>query len=451
MKTKQIILKAVNELVDFVKPTFGPNGKKVILQKGFKFEALDDGVSIAKQFKSKDAYENAVIEFVKEVAIKTNDKVGDGTTGSLIILQSLVNQLSEKYEEIDLTQFKKGIKKLSKQITSKKELEQIAFVSYNDEKMAKVIADMVDQVGKDGLVSVEESDSIETKTEVVNGMELDNGYVSSYMATNDRLEAIWEKSPILVTDKKITAIHDILPLIESIAQTGTKNLVIIADEIEGEALTTFVVNKLKGTFSVLGIKAPHFGERKREFLEDIATLTEAQLVSELKGLNFNSPNILGYAEKVIATAHNTIILGTKGNIDTRVTELKAQLGGIKDEFDKDFLKRRIAKLTNGIGLIKVGAATESEMKFKKYKVEDAVNATQIALKGGYIKGAGVGLSLVETGSEILNKALKSPKEQLNLEADVIDPTEVMIAQVETAVSIAKVLMNCSGILLEEKE
>lgn len=461
----EVVKSATDKLVNFIKPTFGPLGKGIIIQDGLGFKSVDDGVSIAKEFELKDEFENSIVQFIKEVAIKTNERVGDGTTGSLIILQSLINRIS--YEDLaDLEKglqiFKEQIKEKSIKVSTKEEIKNIAYISFNNEKIAEIIAEIVKEIGDDGVISVEDSNSIETTYEVVKGMQFDRGYISSHFVSNkEKMEAVLENPYILVTDKKISSFQEILPLLEKVFKLEKKGLVIIADDMDGDALGALILGKLQGAFNVVVIKAPGFGDRKKEMLEDIACLTGATFISEEKGMRIENVDVfaLGQARKVSSLHNRTTIVegrGVQENIDARIEEIRERIKNATSEFDKEKLQERLAKIVGGVGVIKVGASTESEAKMLKYKIEDAVNASQAASRGGYVKGAGIALSKIKTET-ILDDSLKAPLEQIKasgiditkVDANVIDPTEVIIAQVESAVSIAKVLITSSGILINE--
>lgn len=453
-----VIKSAVDKLVDFVKPTFGPKGKGVIIQYGERFASLDDGVSVAKAFTLEDPFENSVISFVKEAAIKTNDRVGDGTTGALIMLQALNNQPDLISVDKGLEAFKNKLKSQSKTIESESDLEKIAYVSFNNKEIAKVIASVVYKAGPDGVVRIEDSNSTETSTEFVAGLEVDKGYLSPYMITNGDYQAVYENIPVLLTDKKVSTTNEILPLMQELVKAGKKELFFIAEDVSTEVLSFFVLNKLQGNFSVLAVKAPSYGEKKLGYLEDIAILTGSEMVTDMNAKRLTT-DVLGIAHKIVSKKDSTLIIGGDGaqaQIDERVRKLKKDLEETASTFDKDQIRSRISKLTGGVGLIRVGAATESETKNLKYKIEDAVNATQVALRGGYVQGGGITLKEIRTGSPALDIALQAPWDQLResgvgeVGEEVIDATEVLLSQVESAVSIVKVLRNSYGILLEKK-
>ncbi|MCR4334514.1 MAG: chaperonin GroEL [Patescibacteria group bacterium] len=407
-EARKALKKGVDAVADAVKITIGPRGRNVVLDKGYGAPTItNDGVSIAKEITLKDKFENMGAEIVKEVATKTNDIAGDGTTTSVILTQAIiaegmrhttmgVNAMGIKLG-IDKAreQAVKALKEIAKPIKSDEEIRQVATISAESIEIGKIIADTIKKVGKDGVVTVEESQTIGVDSEVVSGIEFDKGFVSPYMITNgERMEAEYEEPLILITDKKIVSIKEILPLLEKLAQTGKKELVIIAEDVEGEALATFVVNKLRGAFSVLAIKAPGYGDKKKEMLQDIAVTVGAQVISDETGMKIETAdlNILGKARKVISTKDSTIIVGGKGkksDIDSRIAQLKKQKENSDSKFDTEKLEERIAKLSGGVAVIRVGAATETEMKYLKLKIEDAVNATKAAIEEGIVAGGGV--------------------------------------------------------------
>lgn len=466
-EARKALLKGVNVVADAVRITIGPRGRNVVLDKGYGGPTItNDGVSIAKEISLKDKFENMGAEIVKEVAEKTNENAGDGTTTSVILAQAIISE-GLKYTSMGVNSMgvRAGIEKatervidalkaISKPIKDKDEIRQVATISAESAEIGGIIADTINKVGKDGVVTVEESQSLGVDSEVVEGMEFDKGYVSPYMITNpERMEAEFNDPQILITDKKISNIKEVLPLLEKIAQTGKKDLVIIADDIEGDALATFVVNKLRGAFNVLAIKAPGYGDRKKELLQDIAVMVKAMPVSEELGIKFESAdlNVLGGARKVIATKDKTVIVGGKGNKDKiakRVAELKKQREITDSKYDKEKIDERLAKLTGGVAVIRVGAATETEMKYLKLKIEDAVNATKAAIEEGVVAGGGVALIKVadkvsawiqneknkskeynshdfEVGFNIVLKALESPLRQIAVNAGKDDGSVIV--------------------------
>jgi len=424
-KARSALKNGVDKVADTVKVTIGPRGRNVVLDKGYGTPTItNDGVSIAKDISLSDKFENMGAEIVKEVANKTNDNAGDGTTTAVILTQAIVSEgMKQTAMGVNAMGLRLGIEKasqevvaalatMSKDIKSKDEIKQVASISAESEDMGKIIAETIDKVGKDGVVTVEESQSFGIESEIVKGMEFDKGYVSPYMITNtESMEAQYKDVSILVTDQKISAINDILPLLEKLSQAGKKELVIIAEDVEGEALATFVVNKLRGAFSVLAIKAPGYGDRKKEQLQDIATVVGAKVVSEDLGVKLESVEIdmLGGARKIIATKDNTVVVGGKGkkaDVEARTAQLKAQASHTESKFDLEKIQERVAKLSGGVAVIKVGAATETEMKYLKLKIEDAVNATKAAIEEGIVPGGGT--ALVKAVGKVAAKTTKSP-------------------------------------------
>lgn len=441
----------VDKVADAVKITLGPRGRNVVYDRGYGSPMItNDGVSIAKEISLPDKFENMGAEIVKEVASKTNDIAGDGTTTAVVLMQAIVSEgMKQVAMGLNAMGLRIGIEKaaeeavkalrdMAKPIKGKNEIRQVATISAESEEIGKIIAETIEKVGKDGVVTVEESQSFGVESEVVEGLEFDKGYASPYMITNgERMEASYKDALILVTDKKITAINDILPLLEKVVQTGKKELVIIADDVEGEALTTFVVNKLRGSFNVLAIKAPGYGDRKKDILQDIAITVGAKVISEELGVKLDKAELsmLGHASKVISTKDKTIIVGGKGkksDIDARVAQLKKQAQMTESKFDSEKLEERIAKLSGGVAVIKVGAATETEMKYLKLKIEDAVNATKAAIEEGIVPGGGIALvrvsqrlrdkkfgdvgSEIHAGYNIVINALEAPLREIAVNA-----------------------------------
>ena len=468
-----LIFDAVNKLVDFVKPTFGPAQNKIIIQRGARQEILDDGVTTAQQFELSDEFENSVIQLVKEVAVKTNDRVGDGTTSSLIILQALMKELKEDERtsreiiadlQKGLEEFKVQIKAQARQITSKEDLKQVAYISFNNEKMAEVISEILFELGHDAVVTIEESKSLETTHTVVKGLQFPRGFASSYFINSpEKAETILEKPYILVTDREIVDAKELLPLMNKVIASGNRQLLIIADDVRGEALATLVINWVKGIGLFPAVKAPYYSNDKYEFLMDVAELTGANFRAGDLGRKLEDTNIedLGMADKIIINKDTTTIIGGHGKgMEEYIQKMDAMIATMQSEIKKDKMTERKAKLTSGVAVIKVGGATENEMRALRYKVEDAVNATKVAYKNGVVKGAGVTLKEVKTSSDILNRALQYPHKQLlknmeleslEIDNDIIDPVEVLIAGVESAVSIASLLITTRGILVEENE
>lgn len=521
-QVKKKLKKGVDTVADAVKVTLGPRGRNVVLDKGFGGPTItNDGVTIAKEITLKDKFENMGAEIIKEVANKTNDLAGDGTTTATVLTQALVTEgLKQTTMGLNAMAVRSGmehasqdvveaLKSAATQINSSDEIKQVATISAESAELGEKIAETIDQVGKDGVVTVEESRSFGLETELTEGMEFDRGYVSPYMVTNqERMEAEYKDAQILITDKKVSNVQEILPLLEKIAQSGKKELVIIADDIEGEALATFVVNKLKGGFSVLGIKAPGYGDRKKEMLADIAVTTGGQVISDDLGLKLENVEVeqLGTADRVVSTKDNTTIVGGGGEksaIEERVNALKAQAEQSSSKYDKEKLEERIAKLAGGVAVIKVGAATETEMKYLKLKIEDAVNATRAAIEEGIVPGGGTALAraaaVVEKGIEnkdlareelvgyqIVLKALEMPLRQIAdntgkdegavvvqkvkeaggnagydaakgemiddmIKAGIIDPVKVERAGVQHAVSAAAILLTSECAIADEPE
>lgn len=423
VEARKKIKAGIDKVADTVKATLGPKGRNVILDKGFGAPTItNDGVSIAKEIELEDKLENIGAELVKEVASKTNDAAGDGTTTSTVITQALVGE-GLKFVETGISPvgIRHGmedakndiveiLKKNSKKINSKGEIAQVATISAESEEMGKMIAEVMDEVGKDGVVTVEESQTFGLSKEIVEGMSFDKGYVSPYMITDAESQSAELKEPyILLTDQKISAIADILPLLEKIAQGGKKELVIIADDVDGEALATLVVNKLRGVLNVLAIKAPEYGDSKKAMLEDIAILTGGTVISQDKGMELKSAELsmLGRAQKVIATKDETTIVDGKGkkkDIEGRIAQIKNQAEASDSEYDKKKLSKRAAKLSGGVAVIRVGAATETELTYIKHKMEDALAATRAAVEEGIVSGGGV--ALAKAGHELAKKKAK---------------------------------------------
>jgi len=394
----------------------------VVLEKSFGAPLVTkDGVTVAKEIELKDKFENIGADLIKEVASKTNDIAGDGTTTAVVLAQAIVAEgFSAVNSGANPLVLKRGMDKAvnwvidylekKKQKVTGEKIKEVASISSNDQSIGELIADVFNEVGKDGVVTVEESQTTEMAKEIVEGMQFDKGYVSAYMATNtDRMEAVYDDANILITDKKISSIQDVVPLLEKISKAGKRDLVIIADDVDGDALATLVVNKLRGTFQSLAVKAPGFGDRKKDILEDIAVVTGGQVISEEKGMKLENVELamLGRAHKIVAGKEKTTIIGgkgKKGDIEKRTAQLKSQLTKSTSEFDREKLQERIAKLSGGVAVIKVGATTETEMKEKKFRIEDAVNATRAALEEGIVSGGG--LALFEAARELDVKSIK---------------------------------------------
>ena len=404
---RKSLKRGIDAVANVVKVTIGPRGRNVVLDKGYGTPMItNDGVSIAKEITLADKFENMGAEIIKEVANKTNDVAGDGTTTSVILAQAIVSEgLKHASMGVNAMSLRAGIEEatgkavtilgqIAKPIKNSEEIKQVATIAAESEEIGNIIAETIEKVGKDGVVTVEESQTFGVDSEVTEGLEIDKGYVSPYMITNaERMEAEYKDVPVLLTDKKISSVKEILPLLESLAQSGKKELVIIADDVDGEALATFLVNKLRGGFSVLAVKAPGYGDRKKEMLEDIAVTIGAKVVSEDLGLKLESATAteLGRAVKVVSKKDSTIIVGDKGGkvaITKRIASLKKQKEGMDSKYDKEKIDERIAKLSGGVAVIKVGAATETEMKYLKLKIEDAVAATKAAIAEGIVAGGG---------------------------------------------------------------
>ncbi len=455
-KARRALKSGIDKASNTVKITLGPRGRNVALDKGYGSPTItNDGVSIAKEISFKDRFENMGAEIVKEVANKTNDIAGDGTTTTVVLLQALVEE-GMKHTEHGLSAMgvRAGIEKaaaeavvalksLAKKIVSDEEVRQVATIAAESVEIGQIIADTIKEVGKDGVVTVEESQSLGIEKEVVEGLEFERGYVSAYMVTDtSRMEASYKDPLILVTDKKISSVQEVLPILQKIAESGKKDLVLIAEDVDGEALTTFVLNKLRGTFNVLAVKAPGYGDRKKEMLQDIAVMTGAQVISEETGIKFENATLemLGKAGKVIATKDSTVIVGGKGakkDIGARIAQIKTQIADTTSKFDKEKLEERLAKLAGGVAVIRVGAATETEMKYLKLKIEDAVNATKAAIEEGVVAGGGVALvkaaqkvaenfaknkdkmdDAMRVGYDVVLKALEMPLRQIVQNAGV---------------------------------
>jgi len=460
-KARNKILRGVNKLANAVRITLGPKGRAVVLDKGYGSPTITrDGVSIAKEIELEDKFENMGAELVKEVASKTNDVAGDGTTTATLLTQILVNEgLKNVAAGVDPIGMQKGMEKaidlvlnelknISKPVSGKEDYEHVATISARDENIGKLIAEVIDKVGKDGVVTVEEGQTVGITYELAEGMQFDRGYISPYMITNpEKMEAVLEDPLILITDRKISSIHDLVPLLEKIVQGGRRPILIIAEDVEGEALATLIVNKLKGILITVAVKAPGFGERRKEMLQDIAILTAGQVISEELGLKLENADMhqLGEARKVIVTKDTTTIVGGKGrkeDIDARIAQIRKQLETTTSEYDKEKLQERLAKLAGGVAVIKVGAPTEVQQKELQHRVEDAVAATKAAIEEGIIPGGGVALirtlpaleKLIDQlskenipqyiGASIVRKAIEAPLRQIAENAGV-DPSVVL--------------------------
>lgn len=489
----EVICNAVNKTVDLIKPTYGPASNKVIISKITHSLVVDDGVQIARDIELADPSEHAVMKVVRETAIKTNDRVGDGTTGSLIILQAIIREVAKlsyrngrKIEQELKNGFEKAKEILlakSVPVNTKDELLRVARVSFDDAKIAEQIADAWYTLGKDGVLTVDKSNTMETYVDIKEGININRGYISPYMVTNpERMEAVIEKPYILFTDYRLTEAGDVVGIMEKLAKEKITNLVIVAESVEQSALATIIVNKLKGVFNTVAINAP-IGENKTNLLEDMALQCGGKVFSNTKGNKIQDVTIndLGRAERFIAKRNESTIVGPKNNgeeIVKAINDLKQALEVETNEKTKKTIEARIASFSNKVGVIKVGAATENEMQALKYKVEDAVNAVRSAFRSGVVAGGGVSLLNLNTPSKLLNEALNAPFYQLMVnmgitnipilqedeaynvvteekgqwqEIGVVDPVDVLIAQIEGAVSIASLLVTTSGLLVENPE
>ncbi|MEZ4087831.1 MAG: chaperonin GroEL [Candidatus Gracilibacteria bacterium] len=511
---RKTIISGVNQLADAVRITLGPKGRNVVIDKKYGAPLItNDGVTIAKEIELEDPFENMGAQLVKEVATKTNDIAGDGTTTATVLAEAMI---AEGYRNITAGAnpmvLKKGIDKAVAAIAeelekskveignSKEKIAQVATISAQDPEVGNLIADVLDEVGHDGVITVEESQAMGTSSEVAKGMHFDNGYLSAYMVTDpQRMEAEYKDAKILITDRKISNVQEVLPLVEKLLQAGSKELVIIAEDVEGEALATFVLNKLRGIFSVLAVKAPAYGDRRKEMLKDIAALTGGTVITEELGLKLENVELadLGQAHKVIASSEKTVIVEGKGNqsdVDARVGEIKVMLENSSSDFDKEKLLERMAKLAGGIGVIKVGAATETELKEKKLRIEDAISATKAAVQEGIVPGGGVallqaadvldGLKLEgdeHTGVLLVQAALAAPLHQIAknagkdgavivqkvregksgegydaandeyvdmIKAGIIDPKMVTRSAIQNAGSIAGIFLTTEGAITD---
>ncbi|MFY9457565.1 MAG: chaperonin GroEL [Candidatus Spechtbacterales bacterium] len=458
---RQALKRGVDKLANAVRVTLGPKGRNVLLDKGFGSPIItNDGVTIAKEIELPDKLENMGAELVKEVANKTNDVAGDGTTTATVLAQAIVAEgVKNVTAGANPIAIKRGIDKgveavvaelgrVAVKVSGKKEeIAQVATISAEDSDMGNLIADIISEVGKDGVVTVEESQTFGLSKELVEGMQFDKGYISPYMITSaERMEAVFNDPYILVTEQKISSINDIVPLMEKMAKMGKKDLVIIAEEVEGEALATLVVNKLRGIFNTLAVKAPGFGDRRKEMLADIATVVGAELISEERGLKLENAEFtaLGQAHRVVCTKENTTIVGGKGvksEIDKRVRQIKLQIEQTDSDFDKEKLQERLAKLAGGVAVIKVGAATEVEMKQKKDKIEDALAATRAAIEEGIVPGGGVALIRALAALEVVRGTSREEKVGLNILKKALEAPLRQIAEnsgVDGAVVVAEV-------------
>ena len=509
------MLKGVDKLANTVKSTIGPKGRNVVLEQSYGSPTItNDGVTIAKAIDLEDHFENMGAKLVSEVASKTNDIAGDGTTTATVLTQAIVNEgMKNVTAGANPVGIRRGIElatkaavdalhEMSHTVESKSDIAQVASISSANEEVGKLIADAMEKVGNDGVITVEESKTMETCLETVEGMQFDRGYLSQYMVTdNDKMEADLDNPYILLTDKKISNIQEVLPLLQSIVQQG-RPLLIIADDVDGEALPTLVLNKIRGTFNVVAVKAPGFGDRRKAMLQDIATLTGATVITDDLGLQLKDTTVeqLGSAGKVTVTKENTTIVegaGDKDKIAERVEQIKKQISETTSDFDREKLQERLAKLSGGVAVIKVGAATETELKERKYRIEDALNATRAAVEEGFVPGGGTALvnvigkvaaleeeGDVQTGINIVKRALEEPVRQIAenaglegsviveklkeqkpgvgfnaatnewvdmVEAGIVDPTKVTRSALQNAASVSALLLTTEAVVADKPE
>jgi len=516
-KARRALEAGVNKLADTVKVTLGPKGRNVVLEKKFGSPTVThDGVSVAKEIELEDPFENMGAQLLKEVATKTNDVAGDGTTTATVLAQAIVREgLKNVAAGANPMLIKRGIekaveaaveeiKKIAKPVEDRTAIAHVGSISAADEQIGELIAEAMEKVGKDGVITVEESQTIGTSVEVVEGLQFDKGYISPYMVTDpERMEAILEDPYILIANQKITAVHDIIPVLEKVVQAG-KPLLIIAEDVEGEALATLIVNKLRGTLQAVAVKAPGFGERRKAMLQDIAIVTGGQVITEELGIKLENVTLdmLGRAEKVKVTKENTTIVGGKGDIEAikgRINQIKAEIEQTDSEYDREKLQERLAKLAGGVAVIKVGAATETELKEKKHRIEDALSATKAAVEEGIVPGGGVALIMIipavqkvkekltgdeRIGAEIVEKALEEPLKQLATNAGyegsvivekvkslkpghglnvvtgeygdmikmgIVDPAKVTRSALQNAASIGALILTTESLVAEKPE
>lgn len=517
-EARQALQRGVDQLANTVKITMGPKGRNVVLDKKFGAPLItNDGVTIAKEIELDDPFENMGAQLVKEVSTKTNDVAGDGTTTATLLAQAIISEgLKNLAAGANPMVMKKGIAKAtsaaieaiknnSQKVNGTDDIARVGAISSGDETIGKLIAEAMEKVSADGVITVEESKTAETYSEVVEGMMFDRGYITPYMVTDtEKMEAVMDDAIILITDKKISAIQDLLPILEQVAKTG-KRLVIIAEDVEGEALSTLIVNRLRGTLNVVCVKAPGFGDRRKEMLQDIAILTGGQVISSDVGLELQDAqmNMLGQARQVKVTKENTVIVGGAGDsaaIKARVAQIRAQIETTTSDYDKEKLQERLAKLAGGVAVIKVGAATETEMKEKKLRIEDALNATRAAVEEGIVAGGGTAylnaIPAVEklkaevegdekTGVDIIAKALTAPMKQIAanagiegavvlakvlesgkagygfdaykevycdmIPAGIVDPTKVTRSALENAASVSSILLTTESLVADKPE
>ena len=512
---RRAMLRGVDALADTVKVTLGPKGRNVVLEKKFGSPLItNDGVTIAKEIELEDAFENMGAKLVAEVASKTNDVAGDGTTTATVLAQAMIREgLKNVTAGANPMGIRKGIEKavsvavqelkaISKPIEGKESIAQVAAISSDDEEVGQLIAEAMERVGNDGVITIEESKGFTTELDVVEGMQFDRGYTSAYMVTNtDKMEAVLENPYVLITDKKISSIQEILPVLEQVVQQG-KPLLLIAEDIEGEALSTLVLNKLRGTFNAVAVKAPGFGDRRKAMLEDIAALTGGEVITEELGRELKTTTItsLGRASKIVVTKENTTIVEGAGDtaaIASRVNQIRVQLEETTSEFDREKLQERLAKLAGGVAVIKVGAATETELKERKLRIEDALNATRAAVEEGIVSGGGVALlnvyskvaeiqaeGDVATGVNIVLRAMEEPvrtiahnaglegsvivdrlkREEVGtgfnaatgewvnmIDAGIVDPTKVTRSALQNAASVAAMFLTTEAVVADKPE
>jgi chaperonin GroEL len=527
-EAKKAIKRGVDKAANAVRVTLGPTGRTVILDRGFGTPTItDDGVTVAKGIELEDKFENVGASLIQEVANRTNEAAGDGTTTATVLAQKMIEvAFDSKVDFRKANDIKRGmdkavafvvreLNKTKKEIKTREEIQQVATIASLDPEVGQYIAEAMEEVGKDGIITVEEGQTIGLEKEVVKGMRFDKGFVAPYMITNpERMEAVWESPYVLITDKKVSAVQDVLPLLEKVIQSGKKELVIIAEDIDGEALTTFILNKIRGTFNVLAIKAPGFGDRRKEMLQDIAVLTGGRVITEDIGLKIDAAELsdLGQARRVVSTKDHTTIIdgqGRKEEIDARITMIRKERENVTSDFDKEKLDERLARLAGGIGVIKVGAFTETEMKTKKFKIEDALNATKAAVEEGIVIGGGAALAKIapaldkeiagegafseneKIGAKMIRASLESPLRQIAentgveasgivayvqssgvtegydfskyhesnwengkvdlMKAGIVDPVKVTRLALENAVSIASTLVTAEAIIVDKPD
>jgi chaperonin GroEL len=515
---RRAMLRGVDALANAVKVTLGPKGRNVVLERKYGSPLItNDGVTIAKEIELEDPFENMGAQLVKEVATKTNDVAGDGTTTATVLAQAIIREglknvaaganpmVLKKGIEKAVATAVEGIRSIAKPIEGKESIAQVAAISANDDEVGKLIAEAMEKVGKDGVITVEESKGFTTELEVVEGMQFDRGYISPYMITDtEKMEAVLDEPFILITDKKINNIQEVLPILEKVVQQG-RQLLIIAEDVEGEALATLVVNKLRGTFTAVAVKAPGFGDRRKAMLQDIAILTGGQVVSEEVGLDLKTSGleVLGRARQVRVSKEDTIIVdgyGEQSEIKARIRQIRQQIEETTSEFDKEKLQERLAKLAGGVAVIKVGAATETELKEKKLRIEDALNATRAAVEEGIVAGGGTALVNVirkveeleaslpvgdeKTGVSIIKRALEEPVRQIAanaglegsviverlkkeevgigfnaqtgewvnmIQAGVVDPAKVTRSALQNAASVAAMFLTTESVVADKPE